>query len=297
MDKAILTCALTGVLTDPAQHPVPVTAKEMAAAAREAYDAGASIMHVHLRRQEPGMGRFPSWDPAVAGEIDTAIREACPGVIINLTTGVVGPDISGPSACIRAVRPEIAACNAGSLNYLKIKDNGQWAWPPMLFDNTVDKVKAMIDVMNETGTRPEFECFDVGIVRSVGMYRKAGMADVLEYNFVMGVASGMPADAELLKLLVKYREPGTIWQTTLIGREEIWAVHQATAELGGMLRTGVEDTFYLPGGEKTTGNGQLIEALAACARRAGREVASPAEAREMLGLKPASAHGVQAVAA
>ncbi len=292
MDKAILTCALTGVLTDPAQHPVPVTAQQMAAAAREAYDAGASIMHVHLRRQEPGMGRFPSWDPAVAGEIDTAIREACPGVIINLTTGVVGPDISGPSACIRAVRPEIAACNAGSLNYLKIKDNGQWAWPPMLFDNTVDKVKAMIDVMNETGTRPEFECFDVGIVRSVGMYQKAGMAEHLEYNFVMGVASGMPADAELLKLLVKYREPGTIWQTTLIGREEIWAVHQATADLGGMLRTGVEDTFYLPGGEKTSGNGQLIEALAACAKRAGREVASPQEARQMLGLREAKHHGV-----
>ena len=296
MDKAILTCALTGVLTDPAQHPVPVTAKEMAAAAREAYDAGASIMHVHLRRQEPGMGRFPSWDPAVAGEIDTAIREACPGVIINLTTGVVGPDISGPSACIRAVRPEIAACNAGSLNYLKIKDNGQWAWPPMLFDNTVDKVKAMIEVMNETGTRPEFECFDVGIVRSVGMYQKAGMAEHLEYNFVMGVASGMPADADLLKLLVKYREPNTIWQTTLIGREAIWAVHQATADLGGMLRTGVEDTFYLPGGEKTSGNGQLIEALAACAKRAGREVASPAEARQMLGLREAKFHGVGAMA-
>lgn len=295
MEKAILTCALTGVLTDPAQHPVPVTAKEMAAAAREAYDAGASIMHVHLRRQEPGMGRFPSWDPAVAGEIDTAIREACPGVIINLTTGVVGPDISGPSACIRAVRPEIAACNAGSLNYLKIKDNGQWAWPPMLFDNTVDKVKAMIDVMNETGTRPEFECFDVGIVRSVGMYQKAGMAEHLEYNFVMGVASGMPADADLLKLLVKYREPGTVWQTTLIGREEIWAVHQATADLGGMLRTGVEDTFYLPGGEKTSGNGQLIEALAACAKRAGRDVASPEEARKMLGLREAKYHGVGAL--
>ena len=296
MDKAILTCALTGVLTDPAQHPVPVTAKEMAAAAREAFDAGASIMHVHLRRQEPGMGRFPSWDPAVAAEIDTAIRAACPGVIINLTTGVVGPDISGPSACIRAVRPEIAACNAGSLNYLKIKDNGQWAWPPMLFDNTVDKVQSMIDVMKACGTRPEFECFDVGIVRSVGMYRQAGMTDVLEYNFVMGVASGMPADADLLKLLVKYREPDTVWQTTLIGREEIWAVHQATADLGGMLRTGVEDTFYLPGGEKTSGNGQLIEALAACAKRAGREVASPAEARQMLGLRDAKFHGVAALA-
>lgn len=294
MDKAILTCALTGVLTDPAQHPVPVTAAQMAAAAHEAFDAGASIMHVHLRRQEPGMGRFPSWDPAVAAEIDTAIRAACPGVIINLTTGVVGPDISGPSACIRAVRPEIAACNAGSLNYLKIKENGQWAWPPMLFDNQVEKVKAMIDVMNETGTRPEFECFDVGIVRSVEMYQKAGMADYLEYNFVMGVASGMPVDADLLKLLVKYRKQGTTWQTTLIGREEIWAVHQATADLGGMLRSGVEDTFYLPGGERTSGNGQLIEALAQCARNAGREVASPAEARAMLGLKAASEHGVKA---
>lgn len=121
----------------------------------------------------------------------------------------------------------------------------------------------------------------------VGMYQKAGMVEHLEYNFVMGVASGMPADAELLKLLVKYREPGTVWQTTLIGREEIWAVHQATADLGGMLRTGVEDTFYLPGGEKTSGNGQLIEALAACAKHAGREVASPAEARQMLGLREA----------
>ena len=295
MDKAILTCALTGVLTDPAQHPVPVTAAEMAAAAREAFNAGASIMHVHLRRQEPGMGRFPSWDPQVAAEIDSAIRAACPGVIINLTTGVVGPDISGPAACIRAVRPEIAACNAGSLNYLKIKDNGQWAWPPMLFDNQVDKVQAMLDVMNEVGTHPEFECFDVGIVRSVAMYKKAGMAAHLEYNFVMGVASGMPVDAELLKLLVKYREPGSIWQTTLIGREEIWAVHQATAELGGMLRSGVEDTFYLPGGERTTGNGPLIAALAQCARRAGRKVATPQEARAMLGLRDSTQHGVVSI--
>ncbi|MEY4765190.1 MAG: hypothetical protein RI907_1863 [Pseudomonadota bacterium] len=297
MDKAILTCALTGVLTDPAVYPVPVTAADMAASARQAYDAGAAIVHVHLRRQEPGMGRFPSWDPAVAAAIDTAIREACPGIIVNLTTGVVGPDISGPAACIRAVRPEIAACNAGSLNYLKIKDNGEWAWPPMLFDNTVDKVKAMLDVMAECGTHPEFECFDVGIVRSVGMYAKAGMTRHLEYNFVMGVASGMPADPELLQLLVRYREPDTLWQTTLIGREEIWPVHQATADLGGMLRTGLEDTFYLPGGARARSNGELIAALATCARQAGREIASPDEARTLLGLGPATQHGAASVAA
>ncbi|RZU00965.1 3-keto-5-aminohexanoate cleavage protein [Rivibacter subsaxonicus] len=284
MDKAILTCALTGVLTNPKQHPVPVTPAQMAAEARAAFEAGASIMHVHLRMQEEGYGHMPSWDPEVAASVVDAIRAACPGVIINLTTGVIGKDISGPAACIRRVRPEIAACNAGTLNYLKIKDDGQWAWPPMVFDNPVAKVQAFLDVMNEVGTKPEFECFDVGIVRSVGMYQKAGMVTHPEYNFVMGVASGMPADADLLALLPRWIEPGSTWQTTLIGRAEIWPVHQRTAELGGMLRTGLEDTFYLPGGARAPGNGELIEALADCARKAGRAVASPAEARAMLGL-------------
>ncbi len=284
--KAILTCALTGVLTNPKQHPVPVTPEQMAREARDAFNAGAAVMHVHLRNQSEGMGHLPSWDPDVAQAVCDAIRDACPGVVINLTTGTVGKDVSGPLACIRRIKPEIAACNAGSLNYLKIKGNGEWAWPPMVFDNPVSKVQQYLDVMRETGTHPEFECFDVGIVRCVGMYLKAGMFDgVPEYNFVMGVASGMPCDAELLALLPHYLVPGAVWQTTLIGRSEIWPVHQKTAELGGMLRTGLEDTFYLPSGERATGNGVLIEALAACARNAGREVATPAEARSLLGLR------------
>ena len=288
MEKAILTCALTGVLTDPQQHPVPVTPAQMAAEAKAAFDAGASIMHVHIRRQEVGMGHMPSWDPEVVWEVTQAIRAACPGVIINLTTGVVGKDIAGPLACIRRVRPEIAACNAGTLNYLKIRSDGRWAWPPMVFDNPVDKVKAFLDVMQETGTMPEFECFDVGIVRSVAMFKKAGMTDHLDYNFVMGVDSGMPADAELLGWLRKQIDPGVTWQSTLIGRQEIWPVHQATADLGGMLRTGLEDTFYLPDGSRASGNGALIEALARCARNAGRDIASPAEARARLGLRAAA---------
>ena len=284
-DNAILTCALTGVLTNPKQHPVPVTPAQMAAEARDAFNAGASIMHVHLRSQEEGFGHMPSWDPDVAEAVVGAIRDACPGVIINLTTGVIGKDISGPVACLRRVRPEIAACNAGSLNYLKIKNNGEWAWPPMVFDNPVAKVQQFLDVMHETQTQPEFECFDVGIVRSVSMYLKAGMyRGVADLNFVMGVASGMPCDADLLALLPRYAPEGAQWQTTLIGRAEVWPVHQKTAELGGNLRTGLEDTFYLPGGERAAGNGVLIEALAACARRAGRGVASPAQARACLGL-------------
>jgi 3-keto-5-aminohexanoate cleavage enzyme len=289
MEKAILTCALTGVLTNPKQHPVPVTPAQMASEARDAFNAGASIMHVHVRMQEEGMGHLPSWDPEVMASVVDAIREACPGVIINLTTGVVGKDISGPLACIRRVKPEIAACNAGSLNYLKIKEDGNWAWPPMVFDNPVSKVQQFLDVMGECGTHPEFECFDVGIVRCVTMYLKNGMLKpemgTPEYNLVMGVASGMPCDADLLQLLPQWMAPGSLWQTTLIGRQEIWPVHQKTAELGGMLRTGLEDTFYLPNGDRARGNGDLITELAACATRAGRTVATPTEARALLGLK------------
>jgi len=282
-DKAVVTCSLTGVLTNPKQHPVPVTAAEMAASAKEAFDAGASIMHVHYRNQSPGMGHMPTWDPDVVEEITSAIREACPGVIINMTTGTIGKDQSGPIACIERVKPEIAACNAGSLNYLKTTSKGTWAWAPMLFENRVEKVDELLKVMEQTNTRPEFECFDVGIVRCVGMYQDVGMfKGHAEYNLVMGVASGMPADPDLLPLVTKYMKPNSNWQTTVIGRSEIWPVHQKTAELGGHLRTGVEDTFYLPNGDKTTGNGQLIETIVKVAEEAGRVIATPEEARQIL---------------
>lgn len=287
MSKVVVTCALTGVLTDPVQHNVPVTPEQMAREARGAFDAGATVMHVHFRRQESGKGHLPSWDPTLAAEIAAAIRESCPGVIFNQSTGTVGPDVSGPIACIRAIRPEIAAANAGSLNYLKVRQDGRWAWPPMLFDNPVEKVKSFLEVMAETGTLPEFECFDVGIVRCVGMYVRTGLyRGHADYNFVMGVESGMPADSRLLPLLQDLIVADATWQVTAIGRSEIWPLHRRTAELGGNLRTGLEDTFYLPDGSKATTNAQLIDELVRVARAAGREVASPAEARTILHLSP-----------
>lgn len=273
-DKAVITCALNGVLTDPRQHNVPVTPEEMAREAKAAYDAGASVMHIHLRAQGAGKGHLPSWDVALSKAVQQAIRDACPGVVINHTTGAAGPEYSGPLACVRETRPEIAACNAGSLNYLKLKADGSWAWPPMLFDNAVAKIQDFLDAMKDAGTIPEFECFDVGIVRSVGMYRANGMVQrTPQYNFVMGVASGMPTDVDLLPILLKYKLKDAHWQVTAIGREEIWPLHRRAAELGGFLRTGLEDTFYLPDGAKATSNGQLIEAMAKIAREAGREVA------------------------
>jgi uncharacterized protein (DUF849 family) len=283
MNKAIVTCSLTGVLTDPKQHPVPVTADEMARSARDAFNAGASIMHVHFRNQQPGKGHLPTWEPDVVDHIAQAIRDACPGVILNFSTGVVGRDIAGPVACLERCKPEMAAMNAGSLNYLKTTSSGAWAWPPKLFDNPVEKISAFLKVMHENGVIPECECFDVGILRSIAMLRAAGLLhDPLHVSLVMGVASGMPADVDLLQVLMKYIPSGAQWQGIVIGREEVWPLHRRIAELGGHLRTGVEDTFYLPDGAKAAGNGQLIEALVATARAAGREIATPAEARAML---------------
>ncbi len=286
-NKVVITCALNGVLTDPKQHNVPVTPEEMAAEARRAFEQGATVMHMHLRRQEPDQGHVASWDAKLSEEVQQAIREACPGVIINHTTGVIGPDIDDALECVRRTKPEIAACNAGSLNYLKTRPDGSWAWQPILFDNPVHKVQAFLDVMKTSGSLPEFECFDVGIVRCVGMYREAGMySGPLEYNFVMGVASGMPTDPDFLPLLLKLTKPDSSWSVTAIGRAEIWPLHRRTAELGGHLRTGLEDTFYLPDGSKATSNGQLIAEMARYARECGREVANPSEARALLKLAP-----------
>jgi len=287
MDKAIVTCALTGVLTNPAQHPVPVTPKEMAQAAKDAYNAGASVMHIHFRNQAPNMGYLPTWDPSVANEISSAIREACPGVLLNFSTGVFGQDISGPVSCLEQCKPEIAAMNSGSLNYLKLRRNGDWAWPPMLFDNPVDKIAAFLKVMYDLGIAPECECFDTGILRSISMFKGAGLLrDPVHVSLVMGVASGMPAKAAWLPLLLEELPDGAHWQAICIGRTEVWEVHRKTAELGGHLRTGVEDTFYLPNGERTTGNGPLIESIVSIARECGREIATPAEARASFGLPP-----------
>jgi uncharacterized protein (DUF849 family) len=287
MEKAVVTCALTGVLTNPAVYPAPVTPEEMAREAKRAFDEGASVVHVHFRRLEPGLGHLPSWRPEVATAVVAAIRDACPGIIVNQTTGVVGDDITGPLKCLAAVRPEIGALNAGSLNYLKTRADGTWAWPPILFDNPVDKVRKFLESMCAKGIEPEFECFDLGIVRTAAaIARNYGYDRPPKYNLVMGVESGMPADPELLPYVLRFVAAGARWSVTAIGREEIWPLHRRAAELGGDLRTGLEDAIHLPDGSRAASNGDLVKALVAIAREAGRAVASPEEARLALRLSP-----------
>lgn len=283
MKKAILTCSLNGVLTDPEKFKVPVTPKEMASSAKEAYDAGAAIVHIHFRDQRVGKRHLPSWDPDVAEACVTAIRDACPEILINMSTGISGPDISEPVSCLARVRPEMAAMNAGSLNYLRTNSKGQWAWPPFLFDNPVEKIEGFLKAMEENSVTPECECFDTGIVRSIRMFRETGLLKGdIHCSFVMGVASGMPAKANWLPLIVDELDQDIHWQTIAIGRQEVWEVHQKTIELGGNLRVGLEDTFYLPDGSRTDSNGKLVEALASLAKKHGRELMSPQECRELL---------------
>jgi uncharacterized protein (DUF849 family) len=285
--KVVVTCALTGLLTDPAKFNVPVTPQEMAEAAEQSYNAGASVLHCHFRDQGEGMGAFSTWDLKTVGDILSAIRERVPEIIICMSTGVLGDDISGPVGCLKAFKPELAACNAGSLNYLKIRKDGNWAWPPALFDNPVEKIKKFLDVMTAYNIVPEFECFDTGIVRSVRMFKANAMFNGEPHvSFVMGVDSGMPANPDLIAILKEELLENSHWQViaTGPGREKIWNLHRRCLELGGDVRTGLEDTFYLPNGDRANDNGRLVEALVKIAREVGREPASPTEARQMLGV-------------
>ncbi|MBI2373733.1 MAG: 3-keto-5-aminohexanoate cleavage protein [Deltaproteobacteria bacterium] len=282
-EPAVITCALTGVLTDPARFGVPVTPAQMARAAKEAFDAGATVVHCHFRDQREGLGHLPTWDPEIVAEIVAAIRAAEPKLIINMSTGTVGPDISSQLACLKRARPEVAALNAGSLNYLKTTKDGAWAWPPMLFDNPVEKVAEFASTMKELSIVPECECFDTGILRSIKMFEQVGLLRrPYHVSFVMGVASGMPAKPEWLPLLVEEAPRGVPWQVIAIGREDVWPLLRRAAELGGDVRTGLEDTFYLPDGSRAKTNGQLVEALVKVVRESGREVASPEHAKTQL---------------
>ena len=296
-DKVVVTVSVNGVLTDPTKFSVPVTPDEMAASCAEAFDAGATVAHIHFRDQGVGLGHQATWEPQVARDIAHAIRARVPDMLLNFTTGTIeglpgagggGPlgPTGGPIACMDAPDefPEMAALNSGSLNYLRTTSKGDWAWPPLMFENRVDKIQTMVDAMVARGIVPECECFDTGIVRSIRMYEDVGILQA-PYNvsLVMGVASGMPCDPRWVPLLADEISPGTQWQVIAIGRQEVWDVLRAGCELGGNVRTGLEDTFYLPDGTRASSNGVLIEQLVKMCREVGREPATPAETREIIG--------------
>ena len=286
-DKVVVSCAITGVLTDPKKFNVPVTPEQMAEATAQAYNAGASIVHCHFRCQEEGLQHFPTWNLTVVENILSAIKARVPKILINMSTGVVGDDLSGPLECLKKFKPHMAACNAGSLNYLRTRKDGSWAWPPILFDNPVPKVEQFLTVMNDNQIVPEMECFDTGIVRSVSMYKANGMIKGDPHlSFVMGVASGMPARPDLLPILIDELPQNALWQVIATGpASQQWELHRKSIELGGNVRTGLEDTFYLPNGDRALNNGQLVDALVSIVKEMGKEVANPEEVRQLMEIK------------
>jgi uncharacterized protein (DUF849 family) len=139
--------------------------------------------------------------------------------------------------------------------------------------------------MKDFNIRPECECFDTGIVRSIGMFKQNGLLhDPINISLVMGVNSGMPSKPSWLPLLIEEMPANSQWQVIGIGQQEVWPLYKRACELGGHLRTGVEDTFYLPNGEKTSSNGKLVQALANVVKECGRSVATAQEARQIYGL-------------
>lgn len=290
-EKIIVTCSINGVLTDPRKFKeVPVTAEQMADACEQAWDAGATVVHMHLRDQRENMGHLPTWETEIAARVGEAVRNRCPEMLLNITTGTVGNTgplgggklgpTGGPISCIDALKPHMAAMNAGSLNYLKVKKNGQWAWPPMLFDNPIPKINTMLEAMTARDVIPECECFDTGILRTIKMFDINGMLKKpYTVSLVMGVSSGMPANPAWLPLLKEEMPKGAHWQVIAIGREEVWPVLRKCAELGGHVRTGLEDTFYLPNGKRAKDNGELIRTLVKTVKEVGREPTTLNETR------------------
>ena len=275
-DKVIISCALTGAVTAKQLCPaIPYTPVEIAEEAKRAYDAGAAIVHIHARTDQG----LPSWEPAVFAAIMEETRKRCP-VIINWSTGGAGPMKERVEHL--KTRPQIAALNMGSMNYAKWRPQKQDFAFKFVFANSFDDIIAFAKAIRDVGAKPELECFDTGHVYSHTVLADLGLLDKpYHFSFIMGVLGGIPATARHLAFQASNVPTGSRWKVIGISREQ-WPLCMAALSLGGDLRVGLEDNFYLPDGAMATSNGELVQAAASMVRLAGREVATVAEARALL---------------
>ena len=280
-DKVIVTCALTGVLANRDQCPwVPYTPAEIAEEARRAYEAGAAVVHVHARTDEGGA----TYEPSVYAAIRREIEQRCP-VILNFSTGGAGP-MEGRVAHIAQVRPEIGALNMGSMNYAKYSPKRKDFVFDFVFENPFRDISYLLSVMKGAGVKPELECFDVGHTNSVWpLLDKGLLKEPLQFSFIMGVLGGIRATTENLALQARETPKESTWEVIGISHEQ-WRMLAAALSLGGNVRVGLEDNFYLDsaGKQMARSNGELVEKAVRMARDMGREPASVAQAREILSL-------------
>jgi uncharacterized protein (DUF849 family) len=289
-DLCVITCAVTGVLANRKQCPyIPYTPEEIADECKRAYDAGAAVVHIHARNDDGS----PTFDPKVFARIKEEVTKRCP-VLLNFSTGTILEDVTQQCTYIAESRPHIAALNMGTMNYAKYSENRKQFVFDMVFSNTYSKIIKLLEAMNAAGVKPELECFDTGHTHGIWPLLDMGvLKKPLQFSFIVNVLGGIPPLVESLQLQTKIMPPGSEWEVIGISKCG-WRMIAAALALGGNVRAGLEDNFYLPNGEMARSNGELIEVAARMVRDCGRKVATVEQARQILGLddlKPQPAAG------
>jgi 3-keto-5-aminohexanoate cleavage enzyme len=272
-EPVIITVAPTGPLTTRKEHPeVPLTPAEIGIAVAEAAEAGAAVAHVHARDEEG----LPTADPAVYAEIALEIRSRC-DIVVQASTGV-GLTVPWEErlAIVESdgVDVTMATLNPASMTFA----NGTFSNPP-------EFVERLAQAMHERDLHPELEVYDFGhVALCLDLVERGLIREPLQFSFVMGVRGGMPGDPALLPQLRAMLPKGAIWQAIGIGRAQL-PLSLAALALGGNIRVGFEDNVYFERGRLAESNAEFVERAVALARVAGREVATPAQVRERLGVR------------
>lgn len=273
MDKMIITAAVTGSITDRSKSPHhPMTAEEIATAAIDAWRAGAAVIHLHARTEDG----TPTQDPVRFADLIDRITAAGCDAVLNLSTGSAGGRAAFEEriACL-SLRPEMASFDCGSVNF------ETWA-----FVNPPSFLETMARRMLEFEVLPEIECFDVGMIHAGRRLAGRGLIRApLYFQFVMGTAGGIPAEPQHLTHMLAALPPDAAWSVCALGRGQL-PMNVMGILFGGHVRTGLEDNVYYAYKVLAKSNAQLVERLVRLSRELGREVASPGEARRILGIRP-----------
>jgi uncharacterized protein (DUF849 family) len=283
-NPAIVTCSISGAVASREQCPaIPYTPEEYAAEAKRAVDEGATMIHIHARTPEG----VPSFEVEDFRAITEAIKGAVDDVIVNYSTGAIGVPIEKRIEYLRELRPDVAALNMGSMNYAKYSSKRKDFVFKTVFENSFDTIVEFLTVMNELGIRAEHECFDSGHVANLYPLIDMGLlSEPLQIDCVMGVTGGiLPTPRNLAHMADQVPggpEGRNNWGVIGISRDQ-WRLVAASAALGGNVRVGLEDNFYLPDGEMARSNGDLIARARRIVEDVGRRVATVEEARELLG--------------
>jgi 3-keto-5-aminohexanoate cleavage enzyme len=284
-DPVVITCSISGAVANRDQCPaIPYTPQEYAAEARRIVDEGGSMIHIHARTPD---GR-PSYEVEDFRAITEAIEAEVDDVIINYSTGAIGVPIEKRIAYLRELRPDVAALNMSSMNYAKYSRKRKDFVFKAVFENSFDTIIEFLGAMNELGIRPEHECFDSGHVANLDPLIDMGLlSEPLQISCVMGVNGGIRPTAKNLAHMADQIPGGADgpnnWGVIGISRDQ-WMLVAAALTLGGNVRVGLEDNFYLPDGEMARSNGELIAKARQMTEDVGRRPATVAEARERLGV-------------